>query len=132
MGNERRVIVGQHGAVALDEIQEVRHLLQVGWNVRVVAREVDVVELDVNNVLDGTIAGTELTSARRVRDTERRQRDYLPPWPYSAQSNYQQGSCEQALNEPMMACALDMHLPFLLFELYPYTRSWYTHGHGNE
>ena len=46
------VIVGDQRPVALDEVQQVRHLLQVRRNVGVVAPEVGVVELDVDDVLD--------------------------------------------------------------------------------
>src|SRR5262249_50124441 len=40
------------GALALQEAQQVGHLLEVGRHVRVVALDVDVVELDVDDVLD--------------------------------------------------------------------------------
>src|SRR6202011_1323170 len=43
------VVVGVQGAVVLDEVEQVRHLLEVGRNVRVVTLEMCVVELDVDD-----------------------------------------------------------------------------------
>ena len=50
--DQRRVVVRQQRAVALDEVEQVRHLLEVRRHVRVVAPEVGVVELDVDDVLE--------------------------------------------------------------------------------
>ena len=41
-----------------------RHLLEVGWDVWVVTREVRVVKLDVNNVLDVAFGRIELAATR--------------------------------------------------------------------
>ena len=57
------MIVGDQRPVALDEVQQVRHLLQVRRNVGVVALEVGVVELDVDDVLDLSVGGVQLTRA---------------------------------------------------------------------
>jgi len=46
------VIVGQEGAVADDEVAERRYLLEVGWDVRVIALGVHIVELQNDHVLD--------------------------------------------------------------------------------
>ena len=54
-----------------------RHLLEVGWDIRIVADEVSVVELDIDNVLD--IAGwpAELAvSACVTGDEDARGSDY--------------------------------------------------------
>ena len=50
--DQRRVVVGQERAVAGEEVQQVRHLLQVGRDVRVVPEVVHVVEHDRHHVLD--------------------------------------------------------------------------------
>jgi hypothetical protein len=42
---QQRTVAGQKG-------DQIRHLLEVGRHVRIVAREVDVVELDLDDVLD--------------------------------------------------------------------------------
>src|SRR5262249_21516336 len=73
-------VVGDR-AVALQEAQQVGHLLQVGGHVRVVTREVRVVELDVDDVLDralrrlqlapgGGRAGSSLAGGQSSRDAE--------------------------------------------------------------
>jgi hypothetical protein len=50
--DENGVVVRVQRAVVPDEVQEVRHLLQVGGNLRVVTAEMGVVELDVDHPLD--------------------------------------------------------------------------------
>jgi len=52
MGNERRVMIGEQRAFLLQKVQQARHLFEVGWNVRNVAAEMNIVELDVDYVLD--------------------------------------------------------------------------------
>ena len=52
-------------AVPLEEVQQVRHLLEVGRDIRAVAPEVRVVELQVDHVLDLAVLVAEL--ARRCR-----------------------------------------------------------------
>jgi hypothetical protein len=51
-GNERSVMVGEEGAVVLEKVEEVGHLLEVGGNVRVITGEMDVVEMYIDDVLD--------------------------------------------------------------------------------
>ena len=65
--DEHRVIIRQQRAVVLDEIEQVRHLLEIGRHVRVVTQEVSVVELDVDDVLDRTLGRLELATGRRGR-----------------------------------------------------------------
>src|SRR5689334_18010720 len=65
MGDQRRVLLAQKRAIGGQEIEQVRHLLQVGWHVRVVAAEVHVVELEIDDVLDRPGGRTEATSRRR-------------------------------------------------------------------
>ena len=50
--DERRVAVAQEGAVVLEEVQQVRHHLQVGRDVGVVPEEVHIVERELHHVLD--------------------------------------------------------------------------------
>ena len=50
--DERRVVVGQERAVAGEEVQQVRYLLQVGRDVRVIPEVVHVVEHERDHVLD--------------------------------------------------------------------------------
>ena len=56
-------MVAEQDAVALDEVEQIGHLLEVGRDVGVVAGEVRVVELDVDDVLDLTFGRVELASA---------------------------------------------------------------------
>jgi len=52
MRDQDRVVVRQQRAVPADEVQQVRHLLQIGRDVRVVPQEMHVVEDQVDDVLD--------------------------------------------------------------------------------
>jgi hypothetical protein len=52
MRDQRRVVIGEERAVALQEIEQVWHLLEVGGDIRVVAPQMDIVELDMDDVLD--------------------------------------------------------------------------------
>src|SRR5208337_4352198 len=54
VGNKMSVVVGKHSSVVLEEVEQMRHLLQVGRNVGVIPLDVQVIELDVNNVADRT------------------------------------------------------------------------------
>ena len=54
VGNERRVMVGEERPLAFEEVQQVRHLLQVGGNVGIIANEVRVIELHVDYVFDAS------------------------------------------------------------------------------
>src|SRR6185312_321102 len=54
--DERGVMVGEQGALLFEEIQQIGHLLEIGRDVRVVASQVNVVELKVDDVLDGMVA----------------------------------------------------------------------------
>ena len=68
MGDERRVVVRQESSVALDEVQQVGHLFQIGRHVRVIADEVRVVELHVNYVLHLAAGRVERTHRRTGHD----------------------------------------------------------------
>jgi hypothetical protein len=50
--DQRGVVVGQERSVVLEEVEQVRHHLQVGRDVGVVTEEVHVVEADLDHVLD--------------------------------------------------------------------------------
>jgi len=52
MRDENGVVVGKQRAVAVNKIEQVRHLLEIGWNVRVVPQEMHVVKDDEDDVLD--------------------------------------------------------------------------------
>jgi hypothetical protein len=65
MGDEHRVVLVQHRAVALEEAEQVRHLLEVGQNIRVVLGEIRVVELDEDDVLDRPLRRLQLASGGR-------------------------------------------------------------------
>jgi uncharacterized protein YlzI (FlbEa/FlbD family) len=59
MRDQRRVMIRGKRAVVFEKIQQVRHLLEVRGDVRVIAGEMYVVELNVDHVLD--------VSARRLQ-----------------------------------------------------------------
>src|SRR2546425_1060445 len=58
-------------ALVLDEVEQVGHLLEVRGHVGVVAGEVDVVELDVNDVLYLLVSRIELAGAGSARCARR-------------------------------------------------------------
>ena len=68
VGDQRCVRVREHSAVRLEEVEQIRHLLEVGGDVLVVPEEVHVVEDDVDHVLDPV---AEL-AGRRCRSSDRR------------------------------------------------------------
>ena len=49
---ERRMVIRHQRAIVGDEIQQVGHQLEIGWDIRIIACEVDVIELDVDHMLD--------------------------------------------------------------------------------
>jgi len=60
-------MVGEERALVLEEIQQIGHLLEVGRHIRVVAAEMDIVELNVDDALDAVVelaAFLMVTSAR--------------------------------------------------------------------
>jgi hypothetical protein len=70
VGDQWGVVVGEQRAVVHDEVEQVRHLLQVGRDIWIVPAEVHVIELDVDDVFDGTGGARwsqELTGRRRGR-----------------------------------------------------------------
>jgi len=52
MRDENGVVVGKQRAVAVNKIEQVRHLLEIGGNVWVVPQEMHVVKDDEDDVLD--------------------------------------------------------------------------------
>src|ERR1700739_3102400 len=52
MGDERRVMISAEGAVFLQEVEQMRHLLKIRGYIRIVATQMDVVELKVDDPLD--------------------------------------------------------------------------------
>src|SRR5436305_3630240 len=57
-------MVGEHNAVIRDEVEKVGHLLQVRGNVRVIASEMNIVELDINHMLDIATRRVKLATTR--------------------------------------------------------------------
>jgi len=57
------VVIAQQHAVAFDEVEQVRHLLQVRRDIRVVPGEVRVVELNVDYVLDLAVRRVQLAGS---------------------------------------------------------------------
>jgi hypothetical protein len=45
-------MVGQKRSVSFEEVQQIRHLLEVGRDVRVIAAKMNIVELNVDDMLD--------------------------------------------------------------------------------
>jgi len=88
------VVVGEQGAVVADEVEQARHLLEIGGDVRVVAAEMRVVELDVDDVLDVAARRLELTTAGSIRRCGGKQRDdqrgQREPW---TQTLHEGASC---------------------------------------
>ncbi len=72
MGDDRRVVVRKQGA-ALQEAEEVRHLLEVRWHIRVVAPEMHIVESDVHDVTNLSPRAGE-PARRAVRGCRARER----------------------------------------------------------
>jgi len=60
------MVVSQNDAVTFDEIEESRHLLEVGGHVRVVTRKMNVIELNVDDVFDVSARRTQTALAIRV------------------------------------------------------------------
>jgi hypothetical protein len=52
MGNQRRVMIAADHAVVAHEIEEIWNLLEIGRNIRVVAPQMHIVELNMDDVLD--------------------------------------------------------------------------------
>ena len=76
--DQDRVVVREQGAVAADEVQQVRHLLEVRRDVSAVPQEMRVVELNLDHVLDAVRKRAvapdhrlaRLRAGRLGRDTE--------------------------------------------------------------
>src|SRR4029453_2168076 len=64
MRDQDRVLVVAERPVVAQEVQQVRHLLQVRGDVRPVAEQVRVVELQVDDVLDVRAVAVEVTALR--------------------------------------------------------------------
>src|SRR5439155_21536772 len=60
--DQHGVVVRHQYTVVLDEIEQVRHLLEIRGDVGAVPSEVRVVELDVDHMLDGAFRGFELAA----------------------------------------------------------------------
>ena len=58
-------MIGEKRPLAFEEVQQMRHLFQVGGNVGIIANEVRVIELHVDYVLDAS--ATRIQRARILR-----------------------------------------------------------------
>jgi len=65
--NQHCVMVRVQRAIVADEVEQMWHLLQVGGHVGVVALQVGVVELNVDDVLNPAVSGVELAEILRSR-----------------------------------------------------------------
>src|SRR5262249_23163783 len=65
--DQRRVVIAAYHAVVLQEIQQIWHLLEIGWDVRIVATQMYVVEGDVNEPLDFMASGIGLAGGLHWR-----------------------------------------------------------------
>src|SRR5215467_1228664 len=73
VGDKDGVIAGVERALLLDEIEKVGQLFEIGWNVGVIASEMNVVEFDVNDVLDFAARRIELALSGGVRSKYQKQ-----------------------------------------------------------
>jgi hypothetical protein len=62
VGDERRVMIGEQRALLLHEMQQIGHLLEIRRHFRIVAAQMDVVELDIDDVLDAVAMRSELAA----------------------------------------------------------------------
>lgn len=77
--DQRRVMVREKRSVVLKEIQQMRHLLEIGWDIRVITCEVDVVELHINDVLNfaaGRVQSASLGMGSDRSENERCEREW--------------------------------------------------------
>ena len=65
--DERGMCLREERAIAGEKVQQMRHLLQVGRDVRIVAVEVDVIELQINDVLHAARRLAKLAAWLRLR-----------------------------------------------------------------
>ncbi len=76
------MVVRQKRSVVADEVEQVRHLLKVGGDIRVITQEVDIIEDKIDHMLDAAVGRAELATSgcrcgRRVHPRgDQRQREY--------------------------------------------------------
>src|SRR5271166_2721409 len=66
MRDQRRPMVGQERPISFKELEQTWHLLEVGGHIGVVAPEMDIVELNVDDVLDA-VAEVALRQCRLAK-----------------------------------------------------------------
>ena len=92
MRDQRRVVVREKRALTFEELQQIRHLFEVGRHVGYVAPQVDVIELEVDDVLDAIGEAALAVTLRRGHwpaerdgrqscDRNRNPPSHLPPLP---------------------------------------------------
>jgi hypothetical protein len=92
------VVIGGEDAVVHKEVEKVGHLFEVGRNVGVIAGEMDVIELNVNDVFDFTTRRLEraLTSYAGRCGREREDEGYTRSEQFAAEtSEDMRGSCNK-------------------------------------
>jgi hypothetical protein len=92
MRDQRCVVISEQRALVLEKIQQIGHQLEVRWHIWIVAAEVDIIELDIDDVLDA-IGETALAvilrhghgpaerGGRQSRDRNRHHPFHLPRSP---------------------------------------------------
>jgi hypothetical protein len=65
--NQYRVVVRTQRTSVTEKIEQMRHLLEIGWDIRVVATQVSVIELDVDEMLDFASSRIEIAGALSSR-----------------------------------------------------------------
>src|SRR5581483_85502 len=70
------MVIREQRAIVLDKVEQIRHLLQIRRNVGVVAREMRIVELDADDVLNVSLRRIEMTTivCRLAHGSRARQR----------------------------------------------------------
>src|SRR5713226_7769586 len=69
VGDERSVMVGENGPLGLENVQEVRHLLEIGRHVRVIADKMRVIELNIDDMLDSSLGRVQRAGILSLCDT---------------------------------------------------------------
>jgi hypothetical protein len=72
MGDQWCVVFGEECALVVQEVEQVRDLLEIRRDIRVVAPQVHVVELEIDDVLDLIPERIELTAGRLAARAKRR------------------------------------------------------------
>jgi hypothetical protein len=76
--DEGRVVVGEQRSLVLEEMQEARNLFEIRRHIRIIATQMNIVELQIDDVLDAAAERPELAAGgvgrRDARHQERPER----------------------------------------------------------